>query len=79
MVASYAKVGKAVDRNRAKRRLRALARGEVFSKAKPDCDYVLVATPQTNGLDFTKLRQDMQAALRRLKLLHDDGKNETLS
>ena len=41
------KVGNAVARNRAKRRLRALAQQFLTGRAKPGWDYVLVARPTT--------------------------------
>ncbi|TAH37742.1 MAG: ribonuclease P protein component [Alphaproteobacteria bacterium] len=67
-VASAAKVGNAVKRNRAKRRLRALARKCLTNCAPSTHDYVLVATNSTNACDFDVLEKDLQTALRRLKL-----------
>ncbi len=68
VVASAAKVGNAVHRNRAKRRLRALAQKCLQNQASDTHDYVLVATSATNKCDFTTLENDLQTALRRLKL-----------
>lgn len=59
------KVGGAVDRNRAKRRLRALAREVLPTQAEPGWDYVLVARPgATVTRDYALLRADLEAALR---------------
>ena len=41
------KVGNAVERNRARRRLRALAAGDLRRLAKPGTDYVLIARRAT--------------------------------
>lgn len=62
------KVGNAVLRNRARRRLKALA-GEVLPlHAVVGHDYVLVARQATPERPFADLRRDLEAALRRLKL-----------
>jgi ribonuclease P protein component len=62
------KVGNAVLRNRARRRLKALA-GDVMPRhAAPGHDYVLVARQATPGRDFTALRGDLEAALKKLRL-----------
>jgi ribonuclease P protein component len=59
------KIGNAVARNRAKRRLRALARDVLAARALPGWDYVLVARPDaTVSRPFADLRADMEAALR---------------
>jgi len=58
------KIGNAVARNRAKRRLRALARDVLPALAQPGWDYVLVAKPQaTLSRLFADLRDDLTAAL----------------
>jgi ribonuclease P protein component len=58
------KIGNAVTRNRAKRRLRALAREILPLKGRPGCDYVLVARPgATVERDFAALRDDLEGAL----------------
>lgn len=58
------KIGNAVARNRAKRRLRALAREVLPELAQSGWDYVLVAKPTaTNLRDFKDLRADLVAAL----------------
>ncbi|MTH36155.1 ribonuclease P protein component [Paracoccus limosus] len=61
------KIGNAVARNRAKRRLRALAREILPVGGQPGWDYVLVGRPgATIERDFAALRQDLEQALRRI-------------
>ncbi|MCL4676632.1 MAG: ribonuclease P protein component [Pararhodobacter sp.] len=61
------KVGNAVTRNRAKRRLRALAREVLLPRARPGWDYVLVGKPEaTVTRDYDDLRHDMLKALDRV-------------
>jgi len=58
------KIGNAVTRNRAKRRLRALARAVLPHGARPGWDYVLVGRPgTTTGRAFAEMRADLEAAL----------------
>ncbi|OYW62086.1 MAG: ribonuclease P protein component [Rhodobacterales bacterium 32-66-7] len=67
------KIGNAVLRNRAKRRLRALAREVLAARANPGWDYVLVARPETTvtrpyadlSLDLTQALQSLHRAARR--------------
>ncbi len=61
------KVGGAVERNRAKRRLRALAREILPDAARPGQDYVLIARSETPRRPFALLRRDLISALKRLK------------
>lgn len=59
------KIGNAVFRNRAKRRLREVARAVMPQFAQPGWDYVLVARPGvTVDRPFTQLLQDLETALR---------------
>ena len=59
------KIGNAVARNRAKRRLRAVVREVLAASARPGWDYVLVAKPQaTIARDYTDLLADLHSALR---------------
>lgn len=59
------KIGNAVMRNRAKRRMREIARIILPSHGVPGWDYVLVARPGvTVARDFAGLLADMDAALR---------------
>lgn len=58
------KIGNAVARNRAKRRLRALTREMLPKLAIAGWDYVIVAKPQaTNTRDFQDMRADLITAL----------------
>lgn len=63
------KVGGSVVRNRARRRLRALAREVIAAEAVPGYDYVLIARTETATRDYADLRKDMRFALKRLRLL----------
>ena len=63
------KVGGAVVRNRARRRLRALAREVLAGEAAPGYDYVLIARAETAVRGYADLRKDMRFALKRLRLL----------
>lgn len=58
------KVGNAVARNRAKRRLRAIAREVLPTLGRPGWDYVLVARPEaTIARPFADLLADLQFAI----------------
>lgn len=58
------KVGNAVIRNRAKRRLRALARAILPVEGRPGWDYVLVGRPETTvSRDFAQMLADLSRAL----------------
>lgn len=58
------KVGNAVARNRAKRRLREVARLEVPGLGKPGWDYVLIGRAATTAArDFGAMRDDLRRAL----------------
>lgn len=60
------KVGNAVARNRAKRRLRALCAELLPASAKDGCDYVWIAKRGTVNAPYWKLRRDGTRALRHL-------------
>lgn len=60
------KVGKAVVRNRVRRRLRAVADQLMADMALPGWDYVVIGRQQTIDRDFEKLVEDMRFALRRI-------------
>jgi ribonuclease P protein component len=62
------KVGGAVERNRARRRLKAAAAALMPEHATPGMDYVLVARAETVRRPYGGLLGDLEAALRRLKL-----------
>lgn len=66
------KVGNAVMRNRAKRRLRAAA-AEVLTRAgRPGTDYVLIARAATGERPYAELVGDLEAALHQVER-HDGG------
>lgn len=63
------KLGNAVARNRAKRRLRELARAVLPDAGRPGWDYVLVGRPEaTASRDFAQLLVEFAAAL---AVIHD--------
>lgn len=61
------KVGNAVARNRARRRLRALARDVLPTAANPGCDYVLIGRASTPDRNYVDLKGDLVAALQRVR------------
>ncbi len=63
------KVGNAVARNRVRRRLREIAGMVIPGEARPDLDYVLVGRQAALARDFAAMRQELQEALKRLKVL----------
>lgn len=65
------KIGNAVIRNRARRRLRALAFELLPIHASPQYDYVLIARAATVARDFDELRKDLTTALKKLGVWHD--------
>ena len=60
------RIGGAVERNRAKRRMREAARLVAPLHAKPGCDYVFIARGGTVGRPWARLLDDMKSALIRL-------------
>jgi ribonuclease P protein component len=60
------KVGGAVIRNRAKRRLRETARALLPELGLPGCDYVFIARMGTAERDWDRLLDDVKSALTRL-------------
>jgi ribonuclease P protein component len=61
------KIGNAVTRNRARRRLRALA-AQIMPHALSEHDYVLIARASTPTCVFADLQEDLTKGLKRLKL-----------
>ena len=61
------KVGNAVVRNRARRRLKALARELLPARGQERTDYVLIARGETATRPFEDLRNDLLQALARLE------------
>ncbi len=62
------KVGGAVQRNRAKRRLRALVDDVLTPHAKRGVDYVVIARAGTLNRRYADLQVDMEKAMKRLKV-----------
>ncbi len=60
------KIGNAVARNRAKRRLRAVAAALLPRDGQPGTDYVLVARAGTGQRDYEELLGDLASALRQI-------------
>jgi len=60
------KVGGSVERNRARRRLRAAADAILPLEARPGHDYVLIARAETVARPYEALIEDLRVALRRL-------------
>jgi ribonuclease P protein component len=60
------KVGTAVDRNRARRRLRAVVREVMADHAMPGHDYVIIARRGTLTRAYPALVRDLEAALKTL-------------
>ncbi len=69
------KTGNAVNRNRIKRRLRALADELLPIHAKQDWDYVLIGRRATIDRDFQSLRNDLLLALGKVGALKENPKN----
>ena len=67
------KVGMAVLRNRARRRLRAAARDILSRHAKEGHDYVLIARAGTVQRPYAALVEDLRTALRRLGVYREDA------
>jgi len=57
------KIGNAVRRNRARRRLRALARTELAGRARAGFDYVMIARHGTADRDWDDLVSDLGKAV----------------
>lgn len=62
-VTATKKLGRAVIRNRAKRRLRALAAEVLPSEGRVGMDYVFIARPPILSRRFDRLLDDLRAAL----------------
>ncbi|HAX92064.1 MAG TPA: ribonuclease P protein component [Rhodospirillaceae bacterium] len=58
----------AVDRNRARRRLRALVQEYLPALGAPHTNYVFLARKEILSLPHATLRQDLEKAIQRLKL-----------
>ena len=67
------KVGNAVIRNRAKRRLRAAAAAVLSQSGTPGTDYVLIARAETGDRPYRDLVGDLEAALRQVNRWSSGG------
>lgn len=61
------KVGNAVTRNRARRRLRALSHEILAQRGRPGTDYVLIARRETPMRPYRSLAADLETALERIE------------
>ncbi|MEX2409242.1 MAG: ribonuclease P protein component [Rhodovibrionaceae bacterium] len=61
------KVGNAVARNRARRRLRAAAQEVLTGLGRSGMDYVLIARGETGTRPYPELLQDLRAALSKVE------------
>ena len=68
------KVGNAVVRNKAKRRLRAVARDVLGDHGRPGFDYVLIGRRTTNTRPYGNLVADLRSALSQV---HADNRHTT--
>ena len=68
------KVGNAVRRNRARRRLRAAAERVLGERARPGRDYVLIGRRETVSRPFAALVRDLENALARADAALAGGK-----
>ncbi len=71
------KVGKAVTRNRARRRLKALAEEVLPQSAKPGHDFVLIGRAATPTRAYAALREDLEEALKRVGAKRPDPDQES--
>lgn len=67
------KVGNAVSRNRAKRRLRSLVRETLEPNARKDRAYVLIARPATIDAPYETMKRDLSWALRKLEAWNQES------
>lgn len=68
LTASKKMIGKAVQRNRARRRLRALAVQMLPACAVPQMNYVFIARADILTIPFSDLQRDLEKALKRMKV-----------
>ena len=67
------RIGNAVTRNRARRRMRALARSYLAPVAKPGTDYVLIARHDTITANWQDMAKGLQKAIRYLHRSKNQG------
>lgn len=66
------KIGSAVERNRARRRLKAVASEVMPDHARPGHDYVVIARKETLTRPYAALVRDLVAALKTLGVLRNE-------
>lgn len=71
------KVGSAVVRNRARRRLKAAAAAIFPTHALPGLDYVVIGRGATLGRPFVLLIEDLTTAMRRLNAYRNQSESRT--
>ncbi len=71
------KVGKAVERNRAKRRLRAAASEVLPMHAQPGYDYVIIGRRTTLDRPYPELVGDLRDAMKRLRAYRSEPAEAT--
>lgn len=71
------RIGNAVIRNRAKRRLRAASQELLAHYGRPGCDYVFIARMGTATVDWTRLLDDMKSALISLGACLDESSGQS--
>jgi ribonuclease P protein component len=71
------KVGNAVQRNRARRRLRAVAAAVLGDCGEPGCDYVVIGRSGTLDRPYAALVEDMRTAVRRVRAPGRRAKTDT--
>lgn len=69
----------ATDRNKMRRRLRAVAYEILTTEAKQDMAYMLVARKESMTLPMETLRRDLIWCLKKLDLAKDDHKDRTIA
>ena len=65
------RIGNAVARNRARRRLRAVVETVLSDHGRPDHDYVVIARKETTQRSYAELLNDLETALKQLKAWRD--------
>ncbi len=75
-IAAGRKLGKAVQRNRAKRLLRAALQSFLPHLAQQPVDMLLIARPALLQASFAEIRQALESLLRRAHLLSHPSKSE---
>ena len=73
------KVGKAVIRNKARRRLRAAAEIVLKDHGLGGYDYVLIGRAKTPGRQFGALLEDLDFALKKLRIWKDKPQKRSIS